>query len=129
MVTLYVNTRPGRSTISKEVKDDGGSPNAKFVEEVKVPGLSLKEICERNFLRKVNFLTIDVEGVGVQVLEGNDWNNPLCIPEFIIAEDNRLNKLVDATDVQTLLEKHGYVHLTRVRTNAVFVLKEMKDYF
>ena len=128
MVTLYLNARPGRSTLSKEVKDTRGTKH-KFEKEIKVPGLSLKEICERYFLRKVNLLIVDVEGFGGQVLEGNDWNNPLCRPEVIIAEDNILNKVANAPDLKKMLPKHGYVYVTgmAITENAVFVLKEMKD--
>ena len=60
MVTLYVNKRPGRSTINKNVADKGFSEKAPLVSEVKVPGKTMKEICERHFLRKVNFFTLDV---------------------------------------------------------------------
>ena len=91
MVKLYINKIPGRSTISKDVKEEKDLPKQPFIKEVMVPGLSMKEICERYFMKKVDFFTLDVEGVGGMVLESNDWSNPLCVPDFIIVEDNKLN--------------------------------------
>ena len=91
MVKLYINKVPGQSTISKDVKENKNSQRKPFYKEVMVPGLSMKEICERYFMKKVDFFTLDVEGVGGMVLESNDWSNPLCVPDFIIVEDNDLN--------------------------------------
>ena len=48
--------------------------------EIKIPELSMRQICDRYFQRKVNFLSLDIEGYEYKALEGNDWNNPLCRP-------------------------------------------------
>ena len=50
------------ATVSEEVNDfvinERGKPAAKH--QVTIPELSMKQICERYFLRKVNYFTLDV---------------------------------------------------------------------
>ncbi len=42
------------------------------------------DLCHQYFIKKPVFLSIDVEGVGYNVLIGNDWNNPKCVPDIIV---------------------------------------------
>ena len=55
------------------------------------------------------FLNLDVEGLGGYALKQNDWENPKCRPEMILAEENALNdKALGNMSIQQFLEKHGY---------------------
>ena len=60
MVTLHINSRRGKSTTNEAVYKGDDNPRAKFIDEVVVPSLTMKQICERYVLKKINFLTIDV---------------------------------------------------------------------
>lgn len=81
---LYELTEDSSSKISKEVKEfvSGYKP---VREEILVPSLSLKQVCERYFYRRPILMNLDVEGVGSKVLESNDWTNPVCVPDIIIS--------------------------------------------
>ncbi len=120
MATLYEFKRGGRATISQKVKDQKKDVS---IGSLIVPQLSMKQICERYFFKKVNFFTIDVEGMASLIFQSNDWSNPLCVPEFIIVEDNKLNDFSGLRPIPEVLTEKGYVQLANVRTNAVYVLK------
>lgn len=53
--------------------------------------LPLGEICKRYFLARPKFMNMDVEGLGYEVFNSNDWQNPKCSPEVISLEMNNLN--------------------------------------
>jgi len=55
------------------------------VQEVKIPSISMKKLCERFFFRRPIFLNLDIEGYGSMALQSNDWNNPNCKPEIIFS--------------------------------------------
>lgn len=79
-----------------------------MVQEMKVPSLTLKQICERYYYRKPIFMNLDVEGFGGRVLEGNDWSNPKCVPELIVSEINEEVVKSGFTLPEVILTKNGY---------------------
>ena len=92
MATLYEFNMPGQSTINPNVAEYKESETKSFKKgETIVPQMSMKQLCERFITKKVNFFNLDIEGMGPTVLQTNNWDNPLCVPEFILAEDNILN--------------------------------------
>lgn len=50
------------------------------VSEIKVPSITLKQICERYYYRKPIFMNLDIEGYGSKALLSNDWTNDKCVP-------------------------------------------------
>lgn len=86
-VTLYNLAEDSSSTVSVKVKDkvEGYKP---VTEEVKIPSISMKELCKRFYYRQPLFLTLDIEGLGAQALRGNDWKDKRCRPEIIFSEAN-----------------------------------------
>ena len=61
--------------------------HTKIVNEYKVKVTTLKEIFETHIGDKqIDFLSIDTEGLEIQVLEGNDWK--MYEPKLIIIEVN-----------------------------------------
>lgn len=86
--TLYdiVGTE-AMSTINSEVKDTLINKNYK-VTKTDVPTMTMKELCHRYYLRKPNYMNLDIEGFSTFALLGNDWTDPKCMPEIITIEVN-----------------------------------------
>jgi hypothetical protein len=72
--------------VNPKVKDFAVKLNV--TKEVKVPSLSMKQLCERFYPHRPLFLTLDIEGNGALALQGNDWSNRLCVPDVIFSEMN-----------------------------------------
>ena len=68
-ITLHDYFGESKSTVSPEVNNFlMKNKKATLKEEIKIPELSMRQICERYFLRHVDFLVVDVEGYGYKVL-------------------------------------------------------------
>ena len=86
--------------------------------------MSMKQICERYYVKKPNVLNIDIEGLGARALVGNDWTNPKCVPDFIIAEENVLNKISGDPSISEILRKNGYVALEEIKNENSFYVRK-----
>ena len=102
---MYINNQPSLSTASPEILISKSG----FDTKMNIPSIGLKQLCERYYFKKPMFLNLDVEGLGGYALKQNDWENPKCRPEMILAEENALNdKALGNMSIQQFLEKHGY---------------------
>jgi FkbM family methyltransferase len=75
---------------------------------------------------RIDFMTIDTEGLELEVLEGNDWSSfrpwLICVE---IAEGYRsAGCSSDTAAIKELLERVGYLEVYRNRLNSIFVLEE-----
>jgi hypothetical protein len=50
------------------------------VKKLKVPSVSLKEVCEKIQIKKLNLMSADLEGYGAVAFRSNNWTNPKCRP-------------------------------------------------
>jgi hypothetical protein len=81
-------------------------------EEVKVPAMTLDEMLTSAKIEKVDFVSIDVEGAELEVLQGFDLNR--WAPKLLLIERNsrfRNKPLVD------LLQQHNYYFFKNMGVN------------
>lgn len=69
--------------------------------------------------QKIDFLTIDVEGLDLVVLQSNDWNK--YSPDYILVEDYGFS-------ITSLKESKIYTYLTSKSYTAVSILKRTTLY-
>jgi FkbM family methyltransferase len=73
----------GLSTTVRDNADAARSRGVSF-ETMKLPSLSLADLCRAHNINTVDFLKIDVEGSEHDVLAGADWS--LCRPRIVVLE-------------------------------------------
>ena len=73
----------GLSTTVRANAEAAGLHGAGF-ETLKLPSISLADLCRTHAIDRVDFLKIDVEGAERDVLEGADWS--LCRPRIVVLE-------------------------------------------
>jgi FkbM family methyltransferase len=78
-----VNRLHGFSTTVETHAKGAGQFGADY-KTIKMPMLTLAELCKRNGVTEIDFLKIDVEGAEADVLMGNDWSR--YRPKVIVAE-------------------------------------------
>jgi FkbM family methyltransferase len=69
---------------------DGGAQLGEGYEVVRLPMLTLAQLCEQHGVGEIDFLKIDVEGAEADVLAGNDWTRfrpKVVVAEAIMLED------------------------------------------
>lgn len=109
--TYYLFEDPALNTLvaerAQEVQESGQS---KLVKQVRLPVSRLDMILDRHLPSavKVDFMTIDVEGAELGVLQSNNWKK--YSPTIIIVEalsDLSLREVL-RSDVVQYLQEHGY---------------------
>ena len=94
--TYYMFNEPALNTLSNEeaMKKDG-LLNYKIVERIEVKTHPLKEVLDKYLEnnQKIDFMTIDVEGLDLEVLETNNWEK--YRPTIVLVEDLNKTPLLD----------------------------------
>jgi FkbM family methyltransferase len=86
--TYYIFNEPALNTFSEEeARKKNGIGNYKIIRKLQIPSLKLCTILDRNVPPNINidFMSIDVEGLDMDVLISNDWNK--YRPHIIVVED------------------------------------------
>ena len=73
----------------------------------------MKQLCQRYFKKKPNYMNIDIQGVTTKLLKSNDWNNPKCRPQIIFPELDNLPNSADFWEIshKEYLEGKGYTFI------------------
>ncbi|MDR1324376.1 MAG: FkbM family methyltransferase [Candidatus Margulisbacteria bacterium] len=95
----------------------------KLKEIIKVKCLSINDILERNFDKKhIDFITIDVEGMELQILQSLDFQK--YAPDFFLIEENDFtNKdFMDykVTPIYVLLRQHNYIVVAKTMRTVIY---------
>jgi FkbM family methyltransferase len=87
--------------------------NKEEVVPIWAPALTLKSIITAHKVSHIDFLSIDVEGGELEVLQGFDWTSTTV--DLILIESTR-----NSPALQLLLDK-GFIHLIDMINNHIFV--------
>lgn len=123
-LTFYCFDEPALNTLSKTVAEDrtrGG--RYKIKKEEHVPVLPLKEVLETYLPanQKIDFMSVDVEGMDEVVLRSNDWNK--FRPTYVLAEDAGFqwsDSSKHGLGVYQLLTGQGYVLVAKTQRTLIF---------
>lgn len=102
---------PLLNTFSKAFADKAiAAGDARLIEAVKVPVITLKTLLDKYLPsgQEIDFMSIDCEGLDLEILESNDWS--LYRPEYILIEIHMggENWEVQSTPAARFLKEHGY---------------------
>ena len=96
--------------------------NARLKRVTRLKVVALRDICPQLVPEQASFLSIDVEGGDLSVLESNNWSftrpRVICVEEW----DNEIQD--GHSLVKTFLEDRGYVLFDRVGLSSFFVENE-----
>ena len=121
-LTYYAFDEPALNTLDVRMaqfhKDQGA---CRLLEERRIVTKTLGEILRRYLpaAKKVDFMSIDVEGMDLEVLQSNDWT--LCRPECIISESlgSSLEDL-DQNLICTFLRGQGYQPFAKTVNSMIY---------
>jgi FkbM family methyltransferase len=95
---------------SKEVSEDRNNrPNKyKIIKEIEVETQPLSYVLDKYLPenQQIDFITIDVEGLDLEVLQSNNWEK--YKPLYIAVEDSINFTTLADSEIHTFLEKQGY---------------------
>tara|TARA_B110000977_G_C10829471_1_gene397444 strand:- start:93 stop:551 length:459 start_codon:yes stop_codon:yes gene_type:complete len=118
----YIFNEPALNGFSKEISESrNNQKNYYYIEEIKkIKIKTLEQILNENLLPDViDFLTIDVEGLDLQVLRSNNWEK--YRPTRIIVEDlQRANSAKGCSEIESFLLDLGYFCESYVKRNVIY---------
>jgi FkbM family methyltransferase len=108
-LTFYCFNEPALNGFSREISEERNtSKKYKIIKEVEIETYPLADVLDKNLPanQQIDFLTIDVEGLDLQVLKSNNWDK--YKPAYILVEDRIEFDNLANSEVYTYLKKQGY---------------------
>lgn len=122
-LTYFMFNESALNTFSQEeAKKRDGSKNYYIIEEKEIEVFRLCDILEKYLPKnqKIDFLSVDVEGLDLQVLKSNDWQK--FRPEVILAEalDNSLENIM-TEELVIFMSEQNYKLFTKTYNTLFFI--------
>lgn len=109
-LTFYCFNEPALNGFSKEIsmERDARLTQYKIIQEVEIQTLPLSDVFDQHLPKgqKIDFMTIDVEGLDLLVLQSNNWQ--LYKPDYILVEDKIDFENLTSSEVYRYLKEQGY---------------------
>jgi hypothetical protein len=129
LLDYYVFNEPALNGFSKELSDERHDPNSTYQikEVIKVNVLPLSVALERYLPKgqKIDFMSVDVEGLDFEVLKSNDWTRHR--PVFVLAEimGSSLHE-IEQTNIGRLMTDAGYAVYAKCVNTVFFRAEDQK---
>jgi len=126
MLLFYCFNEPALNGFSKEVSEERNNSSKKYkiIKEIEVETRPLADVLDEYLPKdqQIDFLTIDVEGLDLQVLQSNNWEK--YKPTYIVVEDSINFTTLADSDVYSFLEKQGYSIIAKTMRTLFFKLQQ-----
>ncbi len=122
-LTFYCFNEPALNSFSKEVSlKVHESKNYKIIRELKVSVLPLKDILNRHVPEgtKIDFMSVDVEGLDLDVLKSNDWDR--FSPDYLLVEGHIEIEKLPEYDIYQFLKAKNYKIVAKTFRTLIFKL-------
>lgn len=126
MLTYHMFNEPALNTFDEtEAKQKDGAVNGRFFITDKIPVLTKKlstVLSESKLnLETIDFLSIDVEGLDIEVLESNDWRK--YRPKIILVEELKtdIQAIIENSKVNSYMSDKGYKLFYRTVNTSFYV--------
>jgi hypothetical protein len=126
ILTYYEFDEPALNSFSLPLSQERiTTTNYKIVAETQLKTQTLAEVLDKHLPpeQKIDFLSIDVEGLDYQVMSSNNWDK--YKPKVLLVEDLELSSLknINTSKVCLFLEERGYVLLAKTMRTLIFRLE------
>lgn len=123
-LTFFCFDEPALNTLSEQVALERASGGRySITKKVEVPILPLREVLQQNMPggTRIDFLSVDVEGLDEMVLRSNDWQ--VFRPIFVLAEDTQFDPNegnAQSSGVYAFLRDQGYKLVAKTPRTLIF---------
>jgi FkbM family methyltransferase len=124
-LTYYIFNDPALNGFSKDVSQlRNQSPDYKIIRTVDMKTKTLSSVLNEHLSggQRINLLSIDVEGLDLEVLKSNDWRT--YKPDFIMVEDKEFNiTQSEESTIFSFLQQMNYQLVAKTLSTLIFSLK------
>lgn len=121
-LTFHCFNEPALNSFSKEVSErvDRESDKYKIIKRLEIDVLPLSEVFDKYLPQgqKIDFISIDVEGLDYQVLLSNNWDK--YQPEVILVEENIDVDEIGKSPIYQFLKEKGYKFFAKTLRTCVY---------
>jgi FkbM family methyltransferase len=119
-LTFFCFDEPALNTFDTATAERTVAAGYRVVEERKLRTTTLAELLREHLqVGKIDFLSVDVEGLDAEVLRSNDWDT--FAPEVVLAETlGQALEEVQASPVAQILGGQGYELFSKTAHTAIF---------
>lgn len=126
-ITFYEFNEPALNSFDKELslyRHNYKGHNYRIIDKKEIQVFTLSNVLEKYLPKNIHidFMTIDVEGLDLKVLESNDWTK--YVPEFILVEGVFDVDNLKSDRIYTYLVDKGYILVGRTRRTFLFKKQE-----
>jgi FkbM family methyltransferase len=122
---FYCFNEPALNGFSKELSEERNSTSERYkiIKELEIETYPLAEVLDKYLPagQQIDFLTIDVEGLDMQVLLSNNWEK--YKPLHILVEDPLDFENLSNSEIYTFLGKQGYQLVAKTLRTLFFTYK------
>lgn len=125
--TFYELDANGLSTFSKKEADAMIKIGHKLKKKIKVQAYKLEDIMKKYVKSQVDFLSVDTEGLDLEVLKSNNWKKYrpkiLCVETLDFADllTSTINDSSKEEMITRYLEKNGYKKYLNNGLNTIYI--------
>ena len=124
-LTYYMFNEPALNGFSKSISEGRQNEDYQIEKKISIPSFPLSKILDTHLPlnQKINFLSVDVEGLDLKVLASNDWEK--YRPKVVLVEVlfSSLNKL-ESDPVYNYMVTQGYYLFAKLIHTCIFKIKE-----
>jgi len=121
-MTYFAFNEPALNTFSKEEAEiKKKMPKYRIIKEHRIAIQPLSRILDTHWVHpKIDFMSIDVEGLDFEVLRSNNWE--LYRPQIVLVEDLERNNLLELKKSQLVqfMDSKGYLPIGRTFSTLFF---------
>ena len=122
---FYIMSSKSLNTFSKEEAESLSTTSQKIAGIIKIPLVPIDEIIKKYFDHCPSFVSLDVEGLELEILETFDFNQyrpvVFCIETLTYSENNTEQK---ESHIIEFMNSHGYMNYADTYINTIFVDKD-----
>jgi FkbM family methyltransferase len=120
-MTFFIFNETALNSFDEELARSRERGKHRIVRRQKVVARPLREVLAKNLPpgQAIHFLSVDVEGFDLEVLESNDWS--VFRPEYVLTECFGMNvKEVEQSPIYSFLSAQGYTFWAKTANTAIF---------
>lgn len=124
---FYIFNEGALNTFDKDLaleRDNSHNGKYKIINKIEIQTYSLSEMLDKHLPknRKIDLLTIDVEGLDFVVLQSNNWDK--FIPEFIMIECDTEIETINTNEIYQFLKNKNYSMIGKTLRTSLFKLNK-----
>lgn len=121
ILNFYIFKESSYNTFNEELVD--GIKKVSLLKDVKKISVKpLSSILSQLNITSIDFMSVDVEGLDLNVLKSNDWNT--FRPKIILVEDFNYGNDIKNSIIFKYMHTLGYVYFCKSVTNAFYIEKD-----